>query len=326
MPINSRNILVVGGAGYIGSHMVLALQEAGYQAVVLDNLSTGHRDAVLNAELIVGDMADKKLLTELFATYSFSAVMHFASFIEVGESVKLPLKYYQNNVAATLNLLEVMLQSGTRNFIFSSTAAVYGEPQYTPIDESHPTAPINPYGRSKWMVEEILKDLAVSDGLHYAILRYFNAAGADPEGRLGERHEPESHLIPLVLQVAAGKRQNINIYGQDYSTPDGTCVRDYIHVTDLCAAHLAALEQLRDGKPDILCNLGTSQGYSVQQVIEVARQVTGCDIPVVEGQRREGDPAVLVANASYANARLEWQPVHSSLDTIIDNAWEFAQK
>lgn len=324
MLTNQGPILVVGGAGFIGSHMVLALQEAGLKPVVLDNLSKGHRDAVSDVELIVADMADKKQVDALFASRHFSAVMHFASFIEVGESVQFPAKYYQNNVAATLNLLDVMLAHNVKHFIFSSTAAVYGEPQYSPIDEAHPIAPINPYGKSKWMVEEIIKDYAKSDGLRYAILRYFNAAGAHPSGQLRERHEPESHLIPLVLQTAKGKRERITVNGRDYATVDGTCVRDYVHVSDLCSAHLLALEALFNNGSNIICNLGTGQGFSVQQVIDVARKVTGQPINVVEGKRRAGDPAVLVADATLARQLLNWQPQYSELETIVQHAWNAA--
>lgn len=316
----SKQVLVVGGAGYIGSHMVLALQAAGYQPIVLDNLSKGYSDAVINAELIVGDMADKALLTKLFKQYDFLAVMHFASYIEVGESVLQPGKYYQNNVAATLTLLQTMLEQQVRHFIFSSTAAVYGEPQYTPIDEQHVLAPINPYGRSKRMVEEMLADFARSDQLHYASLRYFNAAGADPEGRCSERHDPESHLIPIVLQVANGHREAVTVFGRDYATADGTCIRDYVHVSDLCSAHLLALERLVQGKPNLVCNLGTGQGYSVQQVIDAAEAVTGKKIAVIEGARRAGDPAVLVADSSLARRELGWQPVYTDLETIVRHA------
>lgn len=326
MHTNQQTILVVGGAGYIGSHMVLALREAGYRVVVLDNLSKGHAEAVLDAELIVGDMSDSAVLARIFTQYPIMGVMHFASFIEVGESVRLPAKYYQNNLAATLNLLDAMLKHDVKTFIFSSTAAVYGEPQYTPIDEKHPLAPINPYGRSKWMVEEILKDYSHSDGLRFASLRYFNAAGADPEGRLGECHEPESHLIPLVLQVALGKRDDINVYGNNYPTPDGTCLRDYVHIVDLCQAHLLALQQLVAGERQIICNLGTGKGFSVQEVIEMARQVTGHAIPVKQIERRPGDPAILVANADKAKNMLGWQPAFEELEMIIKHAWHFAQK
>lgn len=324
MPINKINspyVLVVGGAGFIGSHMVLALNEAGFKPIVLDNLSKGHRDAVLNAPLIVGEMGDKALLADLFSTYPIAVVMHFASFIEVGESVILPGRYYQNNVAATLNLLEVMLEKNVKQFIFSSSAAVYGEPLYTPMDEAHRLQPINPYGRSKWMVEEILKDYAKSDGLRYAILRYFNAAGAHPSHKLRERHEPESHLIPLVLQVAAGLRDHIVIHGDDYETPDGTCVRDYIHVADLCTAHLLTLNYLADN-PSLLCNLGIGHGYSVREVIEKAREITGHKIPAKIGKRRPGDPAVLVADATFAKTKLNWTPIFPELKSIIAHAWE----
>lgn len=324
MPTKAKQILVVGGAGYIGSHMVLALTEAGYEPVVLDNLSKGHRDAVKDAPLVVGDMGDKALLADLFTRYSFSAVMHFGAFIEVGESVQFPQKYYQNNVAETLNLLDVMLQHQVQHFIFSSTAAVYGEPVYTPIDEAHPIAPINPYGRSKAIVESILKDYGQSAGLKYAILRYFNAAGADPHARVGERHDPESHLIPIVLQVASGARAAINVYGNDYASMDGTCVRDYIHVTDLCSAHLLALEHLLVDKDNLICNLGTGQGYTVQQVIDTARQVTNHSIPIVHANRRAGDPMTLVADPSLAMNQLKWQPKYSDLKTIIEHAWQFA--
>jgi UDP-glucose 4-epimerase len=302
--------------------MVLALQQTGYKPIVLDNLSKGHRDAVLGAELVVGDMADRALLADLFNEHRFSAVMHFASYIEVAESVQFPMKYYQNNVAATLVLLEVMLQHKVSDFIFSSTAAVYGEPKYTPIDEAHPLAPINPYGHSKRMVEEILRDLAVSDGLRYATLRYFNAAGADPSGRLRERHEPESHLIPLILQVAADERSHLNVYGRNYPTVDGTCVRDYVHVADICEAHLLALKALQVGHDNIICNLGTGHGYSVQQVINTARKVTGHAIPAIDAAPRAGDPAILVADASFAKKILHWQPTYSDLEMIIQHAWD----
>lgn len=321
MPINrSQPVLVVGGAGFIGSHMVLSLQEAGYQPIVLDNLCKGHRDAVINAELIVGDMADGALLDSLFSKHQFLAVMHFASYIEVGESVQQPGKYYQNNVAATLTLLQTMLKHHVKHFIFSSSAAVYGEPQYTPINEQHPLAPINPYGRSKRMVEEMLADFAKSDGLHYAALRYFNAAGADPQGRLSERHEPESHLIPLILQAVNGQRPAITVYGRDYSTADGTCIRDYVHVADLCHAHLLALEYLVTKQNSIICNLGTGHGYSVQQVIDAVARVTGKPIPMIDGARRIGDPAVLVADASVAKRELNWQPQYDNLETIVRHA------
>jgi UDP-glucose 4-epimerase len=319
----TNNILVIGGAGYIGSHMVLALQARGMRPIVLDNLSTGHRDAVLGAECIVGDIADKELLKQIFATHNISAVMHFASFIEVAESVKNPAKYYQNNVAKLLTLLDVMVECDIKQFIFSSSAAVYGEPQYNPINEAHPLAPINPYGRSKRMAEEIIADYAASHALQYAILRYFNAAGADPEGRAGERHKHESHLIPLILAVARGERECITVYGNDYLTPDGTCVRDYVHVTDLCDAHLLTLQALQQGKKQLIYNVGNGQGFSVQKVIAVARVVTGFDIPVVFTQRRVGDPAILIADASLIKQELSWRPQFGDLPQIITHAWNY---
>jgi UDP-glucose 4-epimerase len=325
MPTNSNVILVVGGAGYIGSHMVLMLKQAGFIPIVLDDLSKGHRDAVLDTKLIVGTIADKELLAYLFAEYPFFAVMHFASYIEVAESMQFPLKYYQNNVAATCDLLEIMLKNKVQQFIFSSSAAVYGTPQYTPIDEAHILQPINPYGRSKRMIEEVVSDLGQSDGLQYAILRYFNAAGADPEGRLRERHDPESHLIPLALQVAMGQRDSITVYGRDYPTVDETCVRDYVHVVDICRAHLQALKRLQGKKSNLICNLGSGQGYSVQQVIEAVRQVTGHPIPITEGTRRAGDPPVLVADATLAKKELGWQAEYSELKIIIQHAWQNLQ-
>ncbi|MBX6392612.1 MAG: UDP-glucose 4-epimerase GalE, partial [Burkholderiales bacterium] len=257
-------VLVVGGAGYIGSHMVLMLSERGHEVVVLDDLSTGHREAVLAGEFVEGSMADAQLLDRLFAAHRFDGVMHFASYIQVGESVLAPAKYYRNNVANTLVLLDAMVRHGVRHFIFSSTAAVYGEPLRVPIDETHPCAPINPYGRSKRMVEEILADYDRAHGLKSVCLRYFNAAGADPQGRIGELHEPETHLIPLVLQAAAGRRPHLTVFGTDYSTRDGTCIRDYIHVVDLCSAHLLALERLVQGAGSAVYNLGHGKGFSIR--------------------------------------------------------------
>lgn len=318
----TKSILVVGGAGYIGSHMANTLRQADFTPVIVDNLATGHQDAVLDAELIVGDIADTQLMDQVFASRDFFAVMHFASFIQVGESVKDPAKYYTNNVAGTLNLLNAMLRSKVNKFIFSSTAAVYGEPLYTPIDEQHGVAPINPYGHSKRMIEQMLEDYACAYGLQFVSLRYFNAAGADPAGKLAERHEPETHLIPLVLQAAQDKKRAVTVFGRDYPTPDGTCVRDYIHVTDLCEAHLLALHALMAGKKSGIYNLGTGQGYSVQQVIDVARLVTQHDIKVLEGDRRPGDPAILVANPKRAIQELNWQPKYAALQTIIAHAWQ----
>lgn len=317
-------ILIVGGAGYIGSHMVKMLLSGGHSVVTLDDLSSGHRDAVPGGEFVCGSLADKTLLDRLFTEHDFAGVMHFASFIQVGESVLDPARYYRNNVANTLNLLETMASHGVSALIFSSSAAIFGEPQYTPIDEVHPKAPINPYGRTKLMVEEMLADFDRAYGLKSVCLRYFNAAGADPDGQLGERHDPETHLIPLVLLAAAGLRPAITIFGQDYNTPDGTCIRDYIHVMDLCRAHLLALEQIWNGAPSMAYNLGNGQGFSVREVIDAARQVTGRDIPVQYGERREGDPARLVADSSLARERLGWQPRYPEIEKIIAHAWRWA--
>jgi len=325
MPIKQQSILVVGGAGYIGSHMVLALQQEGFDVVVLDNLSTGHRSALFSKNSVIGDMGDKKILSDLFTQYSIAAVMHFASSIEVAESMQNPIKYYQNNTASTLTLIEQMLAHGIKHFIFSSTAAVYGEPMSALIAEEHSLQPINPYGKSKWMIEMMLKDIAMSHSLHYAVLRYFNAAGADPLGRTGERHEPESHLIPLVLQVAKGDRPHVTVYGRDYPTGDGTCIRDYIHVNDLCAAHLLALKKMMADKKNRILNLGNGCGHSVQEVIDVARKVTGFPIPCLEGARRAGDPAYLVANPALAKCELGWQPQYG-LEDMVKHAWLFMQK
>jgi UDP-glucose 4-epimerase len=318
---NNKKILVVGGAGYIGAHMVFCLNEAGFTPIVLDNFSTGHRDAVIDAECIEGDMMNSALLDKIFSENQIQAVMHFAALIQVGESVQQPAKYYQNNVSATLQLLQSMLKWKVKHFIFSSTAAVYGEPKYTPIDEIHPLQPINPYGQSKRMVEQVLEDFSKAYDFHYTTLRYFNAAGADPKNRISERHEPETHLIPLILQAASGKRKNISVFGRDYPTADGTCVRDYVHVTDLCTAHLLALKALFDGGKNKIYNLGTGFGYSVQQVIDTAKKITKKEIAVIDAERRNGDPAVLVADASLAMQELNWQPEYSDLETIIQHAW-----
>ncbi|GJM07307.1 MAG: UDP-glucose 4-epimerase GalE [marine bacterium B5-7] len=318
--LTKKTILVVGGAGYIGSHMVHALGEQGYQVIVLDNLSKGYADAVLHGELIVGDMGDAALLQRIFTRHTIDAVMHFASFIEVGESVQQPAKYYENNVAKTLTLLQAMQAHDVSTFIFSSTAAVYGVPQYTPIDLLHPKAPINPYGHSKWMVEQMLQDFDRAYGLKSAVLRYFNAAGAHPDGILGERHEPESHLIPLVLQAASGRRKNIKIYGEDYPTDDGSCVRDYIHVSDLCEAHLLALQSLFADTDSFSLNLGTGEGYSVKELIAAAKKITGKNFTVIISERRLGDPPTLVADVKAANTMLNWQ-AQRGLNDIIADAW-----
>jgi UDP-glucose 4-epimerase len=322
----NKTILIVGGAGYIGSHMVKMLLAQGCQVVILDNLSNGYRDAVVGGDFVFADLGDKNNLDYLFQAYPFDGVMHFASFIQVGESVQNPGMYYQNNVANTLNLLDVMVKHEVKHFIFSSTAAIFGEPQSVPLDETHPKNPINPYGLSKWMIEQILADYASAYGLHSICLRYFNAAGADPEGQLGERHIPETHLIPLVLQAASQRREHIMIFGQDYDTLDGTCIRDYIHINDLCQAHWLALQQLWDGGQSAAYNLGNGEGFSVREVIDAAKKVTGRDIPIIEGQRREGDPARLVADASLAKQMLGWKPQFADLDTIIAHAWAWEQQ
>ncbi len=320
------HILVVGGAGYIGSHMVKCLRRAGYVPVVLDNLSQGRRDAVGSAPLIVGDVGDNSVLDVTFQAWPISAVMHFASFIQVGESVAQPATYYENNVNNTVTLLKAMVRHHVPRFIFSSTAAIFGDPQYVPIDERHPKAPINPYGHSKLMVEQILQDFETAYGLRSCCLRYFNAAGADPDGELGECHEPETHLIPLVLQAAAGRRPSVTVFGRDYATPDGTCIRDYIHVQDLCDAHLLALENLLADGGSARFNLGNGAGYSINQVIDAARRVTGRDIVVTDGPRRAGDPASLVADSAQARDALGWRPRFADLDLIIAHAWAWEQQ
>jgi UDP-glucose 4-epimerase len=317
------NFLVVGGAGYIGSHMVKLLGQRGCAVTTLDDLSSGHRDAVLTGDFVQGDMADTELLRGLFAQRKYDAVMHFASFIEVGESVREPAKYYRNNVANTLTLLSAMREAGVDRFIFSSTAAIFGTPQYVPIDERHPRAPINPYGRTKNMVEDVLGDYERAYGLRSVCLRYFNAAGADPDRRLGERHDPESHLIPLALQAASGRRAGLSVYGTDYDTPDGTCIRDYVHVSDLCEAHWLALESLRAGAGSQAYNLGNGNGFSVLEVIETAKKVTGVDFAVKHEVRRAGDPPRLVADSSAIKTKLGWSPRYADLDTIVAHAWAF---
>lgn len=320
------DILVVGGAGYIGSQMVKRLAQAGYRAVVLDDLSGGRREAAGSARLIVADLGDRGALDALMQSFDFSAVMHFASFIQVGESVVQPAKYYHNNVGNTVQLLDAMVRHGIECFIFSSTAAIFGEPEYVPIDEKHPKAPINPYGLSKLMVEQMLGDFGRAYGLRSSCLRYFNAAGADPDGEMGECHEPETHLIPLVLQAASGRRHAITIYGANYDTPDGTCIRDYIHVSDLCDAHLLALEALLDGGPSTHYNLGNGAGYSIMEVIEAVERVTGSTVRRENGPRRPGDPPVLVADSTLAKSELHWKPRFADLDSIIAHAWAWERK
>ncbi len=316
-------VLVVGGAGYIGSHMVDMLQQHGHHVIVLDNFSTGYRDALQNVELVEGSLGDANLLDKLFTQNKIDAVMHFAAFIEVGESVSKPAKYYQNNTIHTLELLNAMVRHEINKFIFSSTAAVYGMPVEVPIPETHVLNPINAYGRTKLAVEMILEDYRVAYGLNYSALRYFNAAGADPQCRFGERHDPESHLIPLILQAASGRRESISVFGRDYDTPDGTCIRDYVHVVDLCTAHELALTSLLAGKAGGIYNLGNGQGFSVQEVINVAKEVTGRDFTVIDGPRRPGDPARLVADSSKVKQELQWVPEFDALATMIEHAWQW---
>jgi len=319
-------IMVVGGAGYIGSHMVRMLRKSGFDVLVLDDLSCGFSDSVGDAELVVGSAADAPLLDSLFARNSFVAVMHFASFSRVGESVKEPGKYYANNLAATLTLLDSVRRAGVPRFIFSSSAAVYGNPEYLPINEGHSKLPINPYGRSKWMVEQLLDDYDAAYGLKSICLRYFNAAGADPDGELGERHAPETHLIPLALQAASGRGDAVSVFGTDYDTPDGTCIRDYVHVVDLCDAHLLALRRLLDSGDSARFNLGSGKGFSVKEVIGTVRRVTGREIAVSYQPRRAGDPPRLVADARLAYAELGWRPQRAGLETIVADAWSWEQK
>ena len=318
-----KNILVVGGAGYIGSYMCKYLAKKGYNPIVLDNLVCGHRQAVRWGLFIEGSMSDSKLLRSIFTEHRVEAVMHFAAFCYVGESVLEPGKYYRNNVANTLNLLEVMIENNVQHFIFSSSCATYGEPIEIPITEQHPQNPINPYGRSKLMVEQILKDFSNAYGLQHVSLRYFNAAGADPDGEVGEDHKPETHLIPLVLQTALGQRERVDIFGDDYPTKDGTCIRDYIHIADLAQAHLLALGRLMDGMSGGEYNLGNGDGFSVKKVIDVASNVTGRTIPSRIIKRRAGDPAVLIGSSEKAVKELGWKPQFVDLSTIIETAWKW---
>ncbi len=348
-------ILIAGGAGYIGSHMVRMLDALGHTVVTFDDLSAGFRDAVLGGEFVQGSLHDKAALESLFNSHQFEAVVHFAGSIAVGESVRDPAKYYQNNLGGTLNLFDAMRGRGVNKIVFSSTAAIFGVPQYVPIDEAHPQVPINPYGMTKWVTERILRDYDAAYGLRSVALRYFNAAGAAPDAALGERHDPETHLIPLVLRAAMGDAgrdtpqqvsapgpdfvgrdlsrhvginpdlqkapHKLTVFGTDYDTPDGTCIRDYIHIVDLCEAHVLALQHLMAGGESRAYNLGNGQGYSVKEVIEVAEKVTGKKIPVQFGPRRAGDPPILVADASRIKKEWGWSPKYGSLETIIEHAW-----
>lgn len=322
-------ILVTGGAGYIGSHTVLALQRAGYDVIILDNLVYGHRDlveGVLKVKLVVGDTSDRPLLDRLFADRNIEAVMHFAAFIAVGESVADPGTYYRNNVAGTLTLLQAMVAAGVKKLVFSSTCAIYGEPQILPIPEDHPQNPISPYAASKAMVERILADFDRACNLKSVRFRYFNAAGAEPTGLLGEDHQPETHLIPLALLTALGKRDCLSVFGTDYPTDDGTCIRDYIHVCDLADAHVLGLAYLLRGGDSDAFNLGNGNGFSVRQVIEMARLVTGREIKAAERDRRPGDPPILVGSSDKARKILDWHPQYQDLKEIVTHAWQWHQR
>lgn len=318
------NVLVAGGAGYIGSHAVKQLIEAGHRVVVVDNLDRGHRRAVHpDATFCKLDLAETAVLADVLRQHRVDCVMHFAALTYVGESVAEPLRYYWNNTAGTMSLLEAMRASGVRRLVFSSTAAVYGEPERTPIVETDPMWPINPYGRSKRFVERILEDHVAADKqFAFVALRYFNVAGAAADGSLGEDHDPETHLVPLVLMSALGRREKLTVFGTDYPTPDGTCIRDYIHVEDLCAAHITAMDALRPGDARFY-NLGIGRGYSVKEVLEAAEQVTGVEIPVAQGERRPGDPAILFADAQKVRAELGWSPRYNDVEQIVATAWNW---
>ena len=319
-------IFVTGGAGYIGSHVVKALGKERHELLIYDNLSTGHEWAVLSGRLLRGDLADRPAVREALRDFRPDAVMHFAASIQVEESVREPLAYYRNNVINTLNLLEAMRETGTARFLYSSTAAVYGIPETIPVDERAPLRPINPYGASKVMVEQVLADLAVASDFRYCALRYFNVAGADPEGWIGQAYRDATHLITRALKTAKGESPKLSIYGTDYPTSDGTCVRDYIHVDDLASAHLSALDRLmRTGETEIM-NCGYGHGYSVREVVDIARKVTGVDFSVVETGRRAGDPPALVADSRRIRELTGWKPLHDDLEFIIRTAWEWERK
>ena len=319
-------LLVVGGAGFIGSHMVKLLLSSQHNVLVFDNLSSGHRSSVVGGDFVEGDLADPVILDDLFKAHRFDAVFHFASSIEVGESLSNPAKYYRNNFSNTQNLMDAMVKHQVKRFVFSSTAAIFGEPAYTPIDEDHECRPINAYGRSKLMVEQAVKDYDRAYEFKSICLRYFNAAGADPMGEIGERHEPETHLIPVLMQVASGRRSQIKVFGRDYDTPDGTCIRDYVHVQDLCHAHLQALNYVVEaGKSDAF-NLGNGHGCSVQEVLRTVQEITARSVKAEDAPRRAGDPARLVANSSKATRILGWKPQYGELDTIVAHAWAWEKK
>jgi UDP-glucose 4-epimerase len=318
-----KSILVCGGAGYIGSHMVRLLADGGHRVTVFDNLSTGHVESIPGIPFVEGDLLDPGALEQVFTNNRFDAVFHFSALLLVGESVEQPDRYYLNNVTGTLNLLNAMRRAGVDRFVFSSSAAVYGNPTTDLIEESHRLAPINPYGWTKRMIEQVLADYASAFGLRSVAFRYFNAAGAHPDGTLGEAHDPETHLIPNILLAALGKRDALNVFGDDYETRDGTCIRDYIHILDICKAHLTALDWM-DGKPGAdVFNLGNGTGFSTMEVVEAARRVTGVDIPVRIAPRREGDPAILVADSRRARSLLGWEPQYADLESIMETAWRW---
>ncbi len=319
-------VLVCGGAGYIGSHINKQLHKEGYETIVFDSLIYGHEEAVKWGKFVKGDLSNELDIEEVFEKYDIEAVFHFAAFAYVGESVDEPEKYYFNNVANTLNLLKVMKRHGCKKIIFSSTCATYGEPESVPITEDMPQHPINPYGATKLMVERIFKDYEKAYGLKFVVLRYFNAAGADPECEIGESHNPETHIIPLVLDAASGKRPDIKVFGTDYNTPDGSCVRDYIHVYDLATAHLLALHYLENGGNSDFFNLGNEHGTSVLEVVNAVKRVTGNDFDVVLTDRRPGDPAKLVGASSKAQSTLGWKPIYGDIDTIVEHAWAWHEK
>lgn len=319
-----KNILVVGGAGYIGSHTVNLLKKSGYNPIIYDNLSKGYAKVadVLDVKLIIGDLGDRDKLKEVFEKEKIDAVMHFAAFIEVGESVLKPAMYYENNVGKVINLLNQMVESGVKYFVFSSTAATFGEPKEEKIDENHAQEPINPYGQSKKMVELMLKDYEKAYGLKSVVLRYFNAAGSDMDGLIGENHTPESHLIPVILQAASGTRESIKIFGTDYPTEDGTCIRDYIHVYDLAKAHILGMDRMMKENVSMDYNLGNGAGYSVKEIVDMVKKVTEVDFKVEETDRRPGDPAILIANPTKIMSEMNWDAEYS-LEDIISSAWKW---
>jgi UDP-glucose 4-epimerase len=319
-------ILITGGAGYIGSHVVRALGDAGHDLAVYDNLSTGHEWAILSGRLIRGDLADKRFVTETLNAFRPAAVIHFAASIQVEESIRKPLAYYRNNVINTLNLLGAMQVTGVRHFIYSSTAAVYGIPAKIPVDEQAPLAPINPYGASKMMIERVLADLSTATDFRYSALRYFNVAGADPEGRIGQAYSEATHLITRALKTAKGESPKLTVYGTDYPTPDGTCIRDYIHVDDLASAHLLALERLNKNGETTIMNCGYGYGYSVREVVAAVRKVTGIGFSIEETGRRAGDPPALVADSGLLRHLTGWQPQYNALEFIIRTAWDWERK